>query len=121
MLTLATNQTGVITQVRRLFRGNNIKRTLADVLNEMPHLDSNQVSRALSHLYAGRWLSRESVISPLTGRTVWQYTFHTKRLPHPDRKPLFVAVDPITYYAAHPVLNKPDLLGRWESKPDPAK
>ena len=113
MLTLTTNQTGVITQVRRLFRDNNIQRTLADVLNEMPHLDGKQVSRALSHLYAGRWLSRESVISPLTGRTVWQYTFQTKRLPHPDRKPLFIAVDPISYYAEHPVLNKPDRLDRW--------
>ena len=91
---------GAVKQVRELFVSNNIKRTLPDVLNELPNLNKYQVAMALNFLFNNRWLSRELIPAINYGRKeIYQYTYHEKRLPHPDRKPLLIAINPIEYYA----------------------
>lgn len=90
---------GSIVQVRELFIAKNIKRTLNDVLNELPHLKKHQVSKALHYLFAKRYLSREQIKSPNKDILVYLYTYHGERLPHPNGNKSLVIINPIEYYA----------------------
>ena len=91
---------GAVKEIRELFVLNNIKRTLPEILIDLPHLNKYQVAMALNHLFNRRWVSRELIPAINYGRKeIYQYTYHKKRLPHPDRKPLLIAINPIEYYA----------------------
>lgn len=70
-------------KVRQVFKSHNPVLTLSQILEQTPDLKGSEVSMALNYLMRQRYLTRKQIpnTSNIGRKQVWEYTYHTKRLP----------------------------------------
>ena len=75
-------------KVRSLFKSHNPVLTLSQILEQAPDLKGSEVSMALCYLMRQRYVTRKQVpnTASVGRKQVWEYTYHTKRLPKEENE-----------------------------------
>lgn len=70
-------------KVRKVFQDFSPVLTLSQIREHLPELKASEVSMALCYLMRMRYLSRNPLENnqPKQRKSVWQYTYHSERLP----------------------------------------
>lgn len=70
-------------KVRTIFKSFNPVLTSTQILEQAPDLTKSEISMALNYLLRQRYVTRKLIPSPsnIGRKNVWEYTYHTKRLP----------------------------------------
>ena len=70
-------------KVRNLFRNHNPVLTLSQIHEQATDLKGSEISMALCYLMRQRYVTRKLIPNTSTAgrKNVWEYTYHTKRLP----------------------------------------
>jgi hypothetical protein len=76
-------KSNAVTNIRNVFRSNNIPMTLNDIKKALPDLKPNEISMTLCYFLRQRYVKRELIENtiPKERKKVWIYTYSESRYP----------------------------------------
>jgi hypothetical protein len=76
-------KSNAVTNIRNVFRSNNIPMTLNDIKKALPDLKPNEISMTLCYFLRQRYVKRELIENtiPKERKKVWKYTYSESRYP----------------------------------------